>query len=396
MRGPALLVAALLLWAAPLYAYEVNDDLEVYGYFQGWLTAYEQGEAFHGLTQQPSGDHGAGRTTGFSLNRARVGLNAETLDGLVGIGFQLKLEAPLEILDVFIKVTPLKGLVLQAGQFKIPSTAENLTEDRELDFVLRPDICGALVDYSLSRTTYSSSIFYGNNAYLRDFGLALKVDVRPFGIPMRAFGMVSNGLGANMYIGGLTKKEFVLTNRAQFFYGLRLEAEPLPDWVKVGGFASYNRHDSIVFNSGHTVLDLNRRSASADALVRLGGTGVRVSGTYGGGRILDDWDNNGKTDFAYSGWEGRVLWELNPLVELLSGWRSESHRVELGARYEDYVTESDESGEPTHKRTTTVGVAYSYEQLFKAQLNGILHRTREPYFPDLKDDAVILSFQAAL
>jgi hypothetical protein len=396
MAARAAILGACLLWALPAHAYQVQDDLEVYGYFQAWLTAWEQGEVFRGLVQQPSGDRATGRTTGFSLNRARVGLDFRTPSDLIGVAFQLKLETPIEILDLFVRVKPIAGLTLQLGQFKIPSTAENLTDNRALDFILRSDISSALVDYSLSRTTYASSLFFGNNAYLRDFGVGLKLDLAPFGVPTRAFGMMSNGLGANLYIGGLTKKEFVLTNGAQFFYGLRLEVEPVPEWVSVGAVASYNRHDNIVFNSGRAVLDLNRRSAAADLTARLRGTGVQLGGLYGGGRILDDSDDNGRDDFRYRGWAAHALWELNPLAQLLFGSHSESHRVELGLRYEDYVTEADESGEPTHRRTTTLGLAYTYEQVLKAQLNMMLHHTRVPYLPDLRDDAVILSLQTAI
>jgi len=164
-------VPALLFFVAgPAFAYEVSDDLEVFGYFQGWVTGYEQMELYQDQIQQPSGDKAAAATTGFSLNRARVGLKALALDGFLGIHFQLKLESPVDILDLFLKIMPTDWLTIQFGQFKIPSVAENLVEDRDLDFILRTDISSALADYSLSRTTYASSLFYGNKSYLRDFG----------------------------------------------------------------------------------------------------------------------------------------------------------------------------------------------------------------------------------
>jgi len=165
-RLSALLLPAVLLLGLPrpAAAWVFSDRLEVYGYAQTWLTILDQAESVSGVIQYPSQHEGETATTGFRLNRLRAGVNAWVLDGLLGGSLQLSLVGNFGLLDVVLKVRPLPWLEIRAGQFKVPSTFENLEDDRSQDFILRTDLSNALADFSLSRTNYASSLFYANRS----------------------------------------------------------------------------------------------------------------------------------------------------------------------------------------------------------------------------------------
>jgi hypothetical protein len=394
---PALLLAALaacLATPAPARAYEISKQLEVYGYAQGWLTLYEQMADARGLFQHPSGDEATDSVSGFRIATARVGLRLQTADGRFGVVTQLRFEENPGILDLYARATPARWLSFQVGQFKVPSVFENLQENCDLDFITRTRIADALADYSLSRTTYASSLFYGNKSAQRDLGVGLKGEVRPGGVPLRWFAMVGNGLGATLFIGGNTAREYVITNHfGHYFYSGRVEVEPWPKVITLGGHGSYNRHDNIVFNSGRAVLDLDRFSYSADARVAIPGTGLRLAGAYGAGEIRDDTLGTGKTDFAYSGWEARLV----PLLRRATPhrfWRE--NLFEVAFRYDEVRTEADETGVHVRRRTFTPGLGYRFGTWVKVQLNYILRRDHDPLQPVPANDSLILSLQVKI
>ncbi len=400
MNRPLLVIATIWLSLFAVFrpaAYEVSPELEVFGYFQSWLTVFEQMEDAQGQIQQPSGDEAVDTTTGFRIHRIRVGLRYDLFDRLLGIDFQLKLEEPMQVLDLFLSVRPWPFLEIRVGQFKIPSSWEVLEKDSRLDFLARSDLSSALADYGLSRTTYASSLFYGNRSQLRDLGLGLKFEAHPFGRPLRLFAMMGNGLGANLFVGGVSAKEFILTNGAQFFYGARLEVEPWPGVISLGAHASYNRHDNLLFKSGRAVMDLDRLTGSADLAFRLEALGLRLHLVYGAGAILEDWDDNAKDDYVFDGWEARLMWRFERLLEqLLARDCFGRHGLELGVRFEQYNARSDEVGPFSHLETWTFGLTYSFDKFLRLQLNGILRRRAKIYFPDLDDNGVLLGIQVEL
>jgi hypothetical protein len=374
-------------------AYEFNEHIEAYAYTQIWLTLHEQMEDTKGLYQNISHDEATGFTTGFRLNRARLGARVSFFKNILGGALQVKLEGGIAILDIYARVSPVTWLDIVVGQFKIPCTRENLTRSYRLNFMQRTWISTALADYSLSRTTYASSLFAGNQSFLRDLGLGLKSSFDIQGIPIRIFFMIGNGLGANLFVGGNTAKGFIITN-GQFFYGGRLEIDPWPEHLSLGGHFNFNKHDNIVFNSGRTVYDLHRLSYSADLILTVPRTGLRVIGMYGAGQILEDYDQNDKRDFVYSGWHTDLLWELNPLLCRISDSAMlQKHKFELGFRYENYRTEDDESGIPSNFHYWTFGLTYTFLQYIKVQFNAVLRRSKEPFLNDLDDDTYLLSFQ---
>ena len=387
----------LALGAGTAHAYDVTDELDIFGYVQTWLTVAQQAEEQAGLVQYPSNDPAADTTTGFSIQRARVGAEGRFVDGLFGLRLQLKLEHDVALLDAYGRVTPWKWLELRVGQFKTPTTYENLADDQKLDFVTRSRISNAIGDYSLSRTYYTAAQLAGNRAYQRDLGIGLngQIDLGP--VPLRYRFMLGNGLGANMWIGSSSSQPFALTNPGQFYYGGRLELEPVPGMVALGGHASYNQHDNMALAGSKLVIDLKRTSWSADARLDVPQAGLRATALYGGGAILEDYYSDGKDDLWYHGWEGKVIWQISQPLRAWTGadWLKE-HAFELGFRYDGLLTDVDESGSPTWQRDYTFGAAYLWREWIKVQADYVVRRTADPAKPDLADDGLVISMQGAI
>jgi hypothetical protein len=278
------LIALLFTWVCLLsgqaQAYKVNDDLTAYAYMQSWLTLYEQVEDARGNRQNPSGDEAATASNGFSIYKARLGFNAKTRDNLFGGSFQVRLEKDAAILDAFGRFTPTDYVSIQVGQFKIPGPWENLVDDRDLDFAMRSKISTALADYSLTKTIYPSHEFAANNSYQRDTGIGIKGEA-DFG----------NGLGANLYIGN-TNREYILTNKNEYFYGARLDVLDMFGVLSAGGHINHNKHRNMLYNSGRVVFDLDRLSYSWDARIKVPGTGLNPGFMFGDGQVKDDYYNN--------------------------------------------------------------------------------------------------------
>jgi len=388
---------AIVLAAPAARAYEVNEALEVYGYMQMWVTLYEQMEDARGLYQHPSGNEATAATTGFSLSRLRVGARATLLRRIIELGLQVKLEDDPGVLDAWLAVKPWRWLGLQLGQFKIPGPYENLIDNRDLDFIERAAISSTMADYQLSRTPHPSSYFSGNRAYLRDLGAALKgeIDIRR-GF-LRYVLMVGNGLGANLFIGGATNKEFIITNKPQFFYGARLELADLFGIVSLGGHFSYNRHDNIVLQSGRVVYDIDRMSASGDLHVSIPWTGIRLGGLYAHGWVNDDFDGDGRADLTYYGYEARLLWDLTELSRIAGKAPvAGDHTFEVGVRFENTTQMFNESELWAKQNDWTFGMTYMFRKMIKVQVNYVLRRTDDPADPELDDDILFVNIQAGI
>jgi hypothetical protein len=384
-------------WAEPARAYELTDDLQAYGYLQLWATALEQVAEVRGWRQSPSGEHAADTATGFSVNRARVGTEVRLLDGFLQVGGLLKVERSVEPLDMWFRVSPWRALGVMAGQFRVPSSWENMDDDRGLDFLHRSQLANAVADYALSRAFYTAAQNAGNRSYGRDLGVALlgTVDLGP--VPLRYRLMAGNGLGANLWVGGGSNRQHALTNPQQLYYGGRVEVEPVPGWLSLGAHGSTNRHDNMALGGSRMVLDLRRESWSADVRLRVPPLGVRFTAAAGGGKIRDDYYGDGRDDLRYVGGEARAVWRVSSVLREVLPWRVPTgHDVDLGLRYDVLSTEVDESGSPTRHHQWTAGMAWTWRTLLKAQLNWVARRTVDPAQPDLDDDVVALSLQAAL
>ncbi|MFH1807554.1 MAG: hypothetical protein ABIJ09_02320 [Pseudomonadota bacterium] len=396
VRSTVLAVVAVIL-AVPAQAYRFSDGLEAYAYAQVWATVYEQLEEADALHQFPSGDLGVTETTGLSVHQVRAGLDYLLIDDRVGLHVQLKLERNPALLNAFASFHVARCLRVQVGQQKIPTTYEGLVLSRDLDFAHRSQLTRVSADYALSRGVHTSSLFYGNRSYYRDLGVALKGDVDLGHGGFRYFAMAGNGLGANLYIGGSSERQYILTNGPQLFYGLRLELYDWFDVVTVGAHASLNKHDNMVFNSGRVVYDLDRLSYSADLRLRIPVLGLRLAGLAGGGRIDDDYDNDGRADLLYEGWDLRLLWSVrDSLGTLLPASLTADHDLQLAARYDWYQSQWNEVGSLVSQQEITVGVNYLYKDLVRLMLDAIWRQTDEPGLPDLADDGVLLSLQISI
>ncbi len=386
----------LLLSASSLRAEVVSENLDLFGYAKIWATGYEQMEETEGLYQHPSRDGAATWTTGFSINMARAGFKWRLLDEMFELGSLLRLEKNPGILDLYVGFRPLEGLELVVGQIKIPGPYENLLRPTELDFILRSRISEDTADFSLARTTYASSLFYGVHSYLRDLGLAVKwQQALGWGV-LKTFLMVGNGLGANLYIGGETKREYILTNPGQLFSGARVELADLGQVLTIGAHFNYNWHDNMVFNSGRVVYDLHRLSWSSDARIQIPGTGLRLTGLYSTGKIEDDYDNDDRTDLAYRGFELKAVWNAGKMLARFMGSSFFArHEIELGLRFEREESEWNENGQTLCTDIWTLGVNYHYRNFLKLQLNAILRDTDDPSLPNLDDNALIACIQVS-
>ncbi len=194
------------------------------------------------------------------------------------------------------------------------------------------------------------------------------------------------------------KREYVITNKpGDLFLGLRTELEPWPRVLRLGGFASHNRHDDMLFNSGRAVVDVHRHAWGSDLQLDYARTGVRAAVSFASGSILDDFDDNAKTDLRWSGWEWRFFWRLNPLLRLITpSPLLDHHVVEVGFRYDVLNTESDESGLVIRRKAWTPGLNYLYRDWLKVQVNYVQRRTDDPYKPDMSGNAWLVNLQVRI
>jgi hypothetical protein len=396
---PGLLVLAATILAVPATsaAKDFSGTVDPYGQLQTWVTIYEQMEETDELYQFPSGDPAAQVVSGFSLARVRAGVRIGLLDDLIAMVVSMRLERGPAVLDAYGAVHVHDALSIVVGQQKIPGPWENLVATKDLDFILRPIISENISDFSLSRTTYASSLFFGIHSYLRDLGIAVSGDVKTGPGRIRYKLMLGNGLGANKFIGGGTGKEYIISNAGQFFLGARVEAADFFGVVTLGGHFTWNRHDDMVFNSGRTVYDLNRMTWSGDLRISIPTTGIRIGGLYGGGVIDDDYDDDGRTDVKFSGWEARLMFRLNDPISAARGSAFlPDHLIEVGARFEQYIYEWNESGSSIIESVWTIGASWSFRSYVGLKLNYMIRKTEDPSLWDLDDDALILQVQFAI
>jgi opacity protein-like surface antigen len=395
MRSRAAALLCLLLLSDAAVAAERSPRGSVYGYLQTWVTVWQQSEDMKGLIQHPSGHEAVEAVTGFSLRRARIGGAVRIWRGL-GIDVQVRLDKPVGLLDFYVEYRVADWFAVQLGQRKVPGTWETMVPSNRLDFATRTAVSAWLADYSLSRTVHASSHFAGNRSYLRDLGLSLTGDVDLRIGTLRYLLTIGNGLGANLFISAAERKEFIIANAPQFFYGARLDLLDLFGVVSLGGHLTWNHHDNMVLNSGRVVLDLERLTGSGDLHLEIPWTGLRLSGMLAWGVIDEDFDADGRGDLAYSGWEARAIWDLSAFVSTMvrAPWLLH-HRFELGGRFDRYLARTNQTGPRTRQDDWVLGVSYAFRDRVKIQLNYRWRETRDPGLPDLDDDLLLLSVQAA-
>ncbi len=357
-----------------------GDSLHVSGYVQMWGTLHEELE--NGSRQLVTKDEAQQSASGFSIRRARFSIRSNLWSDRIAARVGLKLEQNIALLDCYALVRFGDCLNLFLGQMKIPSTYEVQTASTELDFISRTTISRNITDWSLARYPpgFKSVIVTRTKSNLRDLGIALKGNL--WGDTLRYFAMVGNGLGANWYIGGKENEQFADANGfGELFYAARLDVRPL-QWVTVGGHYSVNNHDNMrVQGEKGAVIDLRRKSMSADMALALPYR-ISASGMVAGGVIDDDvFYEDGKQDYVYSGYEMKVL---GSIIEDL---------LEAGVRFDNYTYEINESGDRIKENHWTFGVTYHFKDVFKCQLNYVWKKTEERDEPDRKDNILFMNFQ---
>jgi hypothetical protein len=348
---------ASLLYAAPD---EMDAKLTFGGYFQVWFQ-YEQAE--NGAKQDYTADPGAQEASGFNLNRARGNARMEWRD--FGAYAQVRLEGgSLSLLDAYGYWRPFgKMLEVDVGQMKIPSVWEVQVPDESLDFFSRSRFASEVTNWSLSKSTFSTSPLYFIQTNLRDLGAGIRGEFRG----LEYFLMVGNGLGANAYIGAIENRQFVYANPfGAYFYGGRLSYDVfnelgdnlwgVPCALAIGGHYNLNDHSNLIYNDARTVLDLKRHSWSVDARLRLFDR-VRVTGMYGEGVVDDDFDHDGTPDYTYRGWEIGAVFTL---VE---------DTLEAGVRYDTYSSNIAVTSGWATVNAVTVGLTYSLKPHLRTMID---------------------------
>ena len=153
----------------------------------------------------------------------------------------------------------------------------------------------------------------------------------------------------------------------------------------------------MVLNSGRKVFDLNRTSWSGDVRVAVPLAHIRLTGMYGAGRIRADYDRDDNGDLAYSGWEGRAVWNVSDFVGQF-GHQALTflarHRFEVGVRFDTYGSRvNDKREDETTQDNWTASFNYGYRDWLKVQVNYVWRQTQHPADPDLGDDILFVNFQ---
>ena len=342
-----------------------------------WWTMHEQVE--NGLLQEGSKDAAADEASGFNFKQGRTALVFESPDGKIEALLRVRLEERTDIIDFWGAYRASPWLRISIGQMKIPSTAEVLTRDHKLDFISRTTFGKYVGDYSLSRTPYISSIM-AVKSYNRDLGIALKGKC-PLGktSSLSYFLMVSNGIGANKYIGGRESSEFLYTNTfGDFYYGLRLEMKPV-SWITLGSHASLNKHENIALGDRGPVYDTDRTVWTADVNAHLP-WGQKIYAFYGDGDMADFIEAQ-EYRFDFKGWG---FWTLKLIY---------CKKIEVGLRYDSFTTEFNKDGNETTQSHWTLGINYSLDKYLRLQLNYTDKETKNDFEPDIADNILFLNVQ---
>jgi hypothetical protein len=126
-------------------------------------------------------------------------------------------------------------------------------------------------------------------------------------------------------------------------------------------------------------------------------SGMRAAVAYASGSILDDFDDNAKTDLKWSGWEWRVVWRLNPLLRLIAPSAFlKDHVFEVAFRHDVLSTESDESGLVIRRKAWTPAFNYLYRGWLKVQVNYVQRTTDDRYKPDMSGNGLLVNLQVRI
>jgi hypothetical protein len=382
MRNIKILSAVALILCGMLFSAMASAEVSAESDTSFWWIINEENE--NGIRQSISDDEAVQDASGFALRRARVSLSASLPQYNLYSKAKVELADSVRLLDAWVSYRPYPLLNLYAGQMKIPSTYEVQSEEFNLDFITKTTFSSKVTNYSLSTAPYDSPLV-GMNSYSRDVGIGVKGawKANQSRDVLRYFVMVSNGLGANESIGKNENSGLMTSNKfGDYFYGTRAEVLPF-DWMTIGGHYNYNKHDDMLYRDKASVIDLNRTSWSTDVQVRLPWD-FRVAGLYGEGAVNDNWLDNDKKDYEYTGWE----------VKVMKGFFK--NKLELGVRLDSFGYESNESGVTSYEDHWTYGINYNPIPEVRLQLNYIVKESVIKYEDDPDDNIVFLNMEMLL
>lgn len=361
------------------------------GYVKMWWSLYD--EVTNGLRHPITLEEAPDEASGFSIYRAR--LRATVEKGRVTGTVSVRLDgSPPALLDAYFSVPVLaRHLGLWAGQMKIPSTYEVLVSGAKWDFLTRSRFSENVVDFSLSRGPIASAYqFFGAKAYQRDLGFALKGKISSKGLSGDYFLMIGNGLGANRFIGGKEKKQEIFANSlGDYLYAARVtfgtdEQSPgknerrKPIQARAGGHVSWNHHPNVLLDDERSVMNIKRRSWSVDAHTSIYNL-LKLTGMYGEVIVDDDFDDDGKIDYKFDGWELKAIATLKPNL------------LDVGFRYDVFTDEYYENGAENTYRAYTFGIDYSAPHNIRLQLDYKFKQFESDVDLDLDENVLVLAAQ---
>ncbi len=366
---------AVFLCLAPIHSFasDSSANLDISGLLQLKWLMYEN-------MDPDNNDDDQVQSSGFAVRRARLVFDFYYPQSDLKGKIQVRFEDPVQLYDLIGIWQPRREFSLHMGQMKFPTVYEVFVSAGDLDFIERSQLARMIADYSLARTRCKSDLD-NFRACNRDIGVGLKgrLDLGREHDVLQYFVMAGNGLGANLDLGGSGASGDIKSEEAgAYFWAARLDFSPIQGLV-LGGHFNRNLHNDLVVDGNS--YDVDRMSWSGDVRLSLPG-GVRLTAMYGAGLVDDDNDGNGKTDYAYSGYEFSALWTL--LDEQLT----------LGARYDTIQWEIEESDDLSQWRDLTFAVNVTPTKPLIIRFNYI-HRE---FVSDLsgdgdRDDILVMLFQ---
>lgn len=185
----------------------------------------------------------------FQIRRARLDVKG-SLSKWVDFRLQADFAPNPRLIDAFVKVNFCKYVKLQAGQFKIPFSLENILSPLDLEFTENAQVISALSGYK--DVTGISSYANGREIGLMLTGTLASSEVKGEKIPILQYGVgVFGGNGINVKTDNMAKDLSGRILITPFLKGLTISAS---------GY--YGRYD-MQLNGAATGVDGNRRRAAA-------------------------------------------------------------------------------------------------------------------------------------
>ncbi|HEY6160111.1 MAG TPA: porin [Bacteroidia bacterium] len=299
----------------------------------------------------------ADKPDGFDIRRARLDIRG-SINKVWEYRLMTDFASSPKLIDAFVSFKPYDFLKITAGQFYVPFSLENLTPDRQLEFIDRSQVVNALV-------SRDKDVIGNNNG--RDIGIQVSGNVWKrndrfiFDYYLGAF----NGQGINV----------VDLNESKDIAG-RLVAHPF-HFFDIGA-SYYNGYDAW----GSPSKNQRRVRSGAEVAFHYHSWSVKaeyILGQDGKTKI------NGKTeDLVRAGWYTQATWFIFP------------KQLQVVLRYDTYDPNTFKAPEsqPQNDITSwyTGGLNYFINEWAKVQVS---YSLRKEQGPQINNDVISAQFQVS-